>query len=205
MTLTLYTNPMSRGQIAHWMLEELGEVYETVWLEFGETGTKRADYLALNPMGKVPTVVHDQRSITEAAAICLYLAETFPKAKLLPPPDRRADYYRWTFFAAGPLEHAVTSRALGWEAADRSTMLGFGTFDATIATLSGHLAQNSYICGESFTAADVYVGSAVEWGLLFKTIPSSAVLEAYASRVSSRPARRRTKAIYDEKIAQKRK
>ncbi len=205
MGLTLYTNPMSRGQIAHWMMEELGEVYETVWLEFGKDGTKRADYLAVNPMGKVPSVVHDKQIITEAAAICLYLAEAFPNAKLLPPPDRRADYYRWTLFAAGPVEHAVTARALGWNAPDRSAMIGFGSFDDTIAVLSRHLEKNYYVCGDQFTAADVYVGSSVEWGLLFNTIPSSPLLVAYAERVGSRPARVRAKAINDEKMAQKKK
>lgn len=200
-SLTLYTNPQSRGQIAHWMMEELGQPYETVWLDL--EGMKNANYLAINPMGKVPAVVHNGQVITEAAAICLYLADAFPEAGLLAAPERRADYFRWTFFTAGPVEQAVTSRALGWSAPDRSAMLGFGSFEATIAALTQHLERNQFVCGDRFTAADVYVGSAVEFGLLFKTIPTSPVFEAYAERIGSRLARKRAKALNEERLAQK--
>lgn len=203
MSLQLYTNPMSRGQIAHWMLEELGQPYETIWLEFGEAGMKSAAYLKVNPMGKVPCVVHAGQVLTEAAAICLYLAEAFPEAKLSAPPSRRADYYRWTLFAAGPLEQAVTAKSLGWEAPQRSQMLGYGSFDDTIRALTQHLEKNPFVCGEVFTAADVYVGSAVQWGLMFKSIPSSPVLDAYAALLAARPARQRAREINDARVAKK--
>jgi len=194
MTLTFYSNPMSRGAIAHWMLEEVGEPYETVWLSWGKN--KSPDFLAINPMGKVPTLVHDGKVITEAAAICLYLADVFPKANLKPAADKLADYYRWTIFAAAPLEHAVTSKAIGWTAPpEREIMLGFGTFDATIDALEGMLKDRDYVCGDAFTAADVYVGSAVSWGLAFNTMPKRPAFEAYAARVTGRPAYARAGAL----------
>ncbi|GLJ00412.1 hypothetical protein Sbs19_42300 [Sphingobium sp. BS19] len=128
-TITFYTNPMSRGQIARWMLEEVAAPYEQVLLDY-RTTMKAPDYLAINPMGKVPTIVHNGKVITECAAICAYLAEVFPDAGLAPKADERADYYRWLFFAAGPIEAAVTNRAMQWETpADKSMMMGYGTFD----------------------------------------------------------------------------
>lgn len=199
--LTLYTNPMSRGQIAHWMMEELGQPYETVWLPWGPEGHRSPSYLALNPMGKIPTVTHGDRVITEAAAICLYLAEAFPEAGLLPAEDERADYYRWTLFAAGPVEQAVTSKAMGWEAPDREATLGFGNYDRTVATLTGHFEDREYVCGGRFTAADVYVGSSVLWGVQFGTLPKEPSLVAYAKRLTARDAHRRCKVINDEKRA----
>lgn len=203
MTLTFWTNPMSRGQIVHWMLEELGEPYETVWLEWGPTGHKSADYLKINPMGKVPAVRHDGRIVTECAAICLYLADVFPNAKLKPAADKLADYYRWTLFVAGPVEHAVTSKAMGWAVPpDREAMAGFGNFDATIDALDGMLKTRDYVCGDAFTAADVYVGSAVAWGLQFGTMPKRPAFEAYAARLEARPAYKRTKDICNAKMAE---
>lgn len=203
MTLTFWTNPMSRGQIVHWMLEELGEPYETVWLEWGPNGHKSADYLKINPMGKVPAVRHDGRIVTECAAICLYLADVFPNAKLKPAADKLADYYRWTLFVAGPVEHAVTSKAMGWAVPpDREAMAGFGNFDATIDALDGMLKTRDYVCGDAFTAADVYVGSAVAWGLQFGTVPKRPAFETYAARLEARPAYKRTKDICNAKMAE---
>ncbi|MBI1188377.1 MAG: glutathione S-transferase [Alphaproteobacteria bacterium] len=203
MTLTFWTNPMSRGQIVHWMMEELGEPYETVWLDWGPGGNKSADFLKINPMGKVPAVRHDGRIVTECAAICLYLADMFPNAKLKPAASALADYYRWTLFAAGPLEHAVTSKTMGWSApAEREMTLGFGSFDATVDALEGMLKDRNYVCGEVFTAADVYVGSAVAWGLQFGTMPKRPAFEAYAARLEARPAYARTKEICNARIAE---
>ncbi|HRE36661.1 MAG TPA: glutathione S-transferase, partial [Sphingopyxis terrae] len=105
--LIFYTNPMSRGQIVRWMLEEVGAPYQTQILGYDDS-MKGADYLAINPMGKVPAIVHRGKVVTECAAICAYLADAFPDAGLAPPLEARADYYRWLFFAAGPLETAVT-------------------------------------------------------------------------------------------------
>lgn len=202
--IEFWTNPMSRGQIAHWMLEELGEPYTTNWLDWGPNGNKGADYLAINPMGKVPTIRHDGKVVTEAAAICLYLADAFPQAKLKPAtPAELADYYRYTFFAAGPVEQAVTTRALGWQVPEgRDSMTGFGTFDASIDALEHLLTGRDFVCGESFTAADVYVGSTIDWGLMFKSIPSRPAFEAYAERLRERPAYKSAKAINNARMAE---
>jgi glutathione S-transferase len=188
--LVLYTNPQSRGRIAHWMMEEIGQPYETVWLDYG-TSMKAADYLAINPMGKVPAIQHGAAMVTEAAAICAYLADCFPEKNLIPPPGHasRAAYYRWLFFAAGPLEAAVTAKALGWQVPEgKGVMAGFGSLGETLAALEQALTPGPYICGEQFTAADVYVGSSLGWGMLFGTIEKRPVFEAYAQRVRARPA-----------------
>src|SRR3569623_1649044 len=112
--LVFYTNPMSRGRIVRWMLEEVGQPYRTELLEY-ETGMKAAQYLAINPTGKVPAIVHGGTVVTEGAAICAYLADAFPQAGLAPALDDRGDYYRWLFFAAGPVEAAVTAENFGYE------------------------------------------------------------------------------------------
>lgn len=190
--LILYTNPQSRGRIAHWMMEELGEPYQTVWLDYATT-MRGHDYLAVNPMGKVPAVLHDGVVITETAAICTYLADCFPEKQLIPAvgDPRRADFYRWMFFAAGPVEQAVTTRSMNWEVPDDSEkqgMLGFGNFDKTFATLKLALQPGPYICGEQFTAVDVYLGSQLSWGMMFGTIEKLPEFEEYVARVVQRPA-----------------
>lgn len=193
--LTFYTNPMSRGQIARWMLEEIGAPYEQVLLDYGTT-MKSDDYLAINPMGKVPAITHDEAVVTECAAICAYLAETFPEAGLAPKDDERADYYRWLFFTAGPLEQAITDRHLGLSPdEDQERMAGYGNYDKAVAALEGALADCDYICGDRFTAADVYVGSQVDWGLQFGTLPGLPTFEAYAERLRDREPYKRAKAI----------
>ena len=170
--LVFYTNPQSRGRIAHWMLEEIGMRYETVWLEFGSS-MKSGEYLSVNPMGKVPAIKHGSAVITETAAICAYLADRFPEKKLIPPLNHpgRAAYFRWMFFAAGPLEIAITAKAVGWQVPEgKSGMVGFGSYSEAIHTLEQALMPGPYICGEQFTAADVYVGSQLGWGMMFGTI-----------------------------------
>ncbi|OYX51119.1 MAG: glutathione S-transferase [Alphaproteobacteria bacterium 32-64-14] len=194
--LEFWTNPMSRGQIAHWMMEELGQPYTTHWLDWGPAGNKGADFLAVNPMGKVPTIRHDGKVVTEAAAICLYLAEAFPQANLKPKGAALADYYRWTFFCSGPIEQAVTAKALGWAVPEgRDSMAGFGSFDAAVNALDQFLGGTKFVCGDMFTAADVYVGSTVDWGLMFKSMPSRPSFEAYAARLRERKAYQSAKAI----------
>jgi glutathione S-transferase len=184
------------------MLEELGQPYTTHWLDWGPGGNKSSDFLAVNPMGKVPTIRHDGRVVTEAAAICLYLADAFPQAKLRPDGAALADYYRYVLFAAGPMEQAVTARAMAWAVPEgREGMAGFGTFDASVSALEQMLTGRDYVCGKAFTAADVYVGSTVDWGLGFKSIPSRPAFEAYAERVRARPAYKAAKAINDARIA----
>lgn len=190
--LTLCTNPMSRGRMARWMLEELGQPYETVVLDYG-TSMKAPAYLAINPMGKVPTVVHDGAVITEVAAICTYLADAFPQAGLM--PKDKAGFYRWMFFGAGPLEQAVTNTSLGWiPAPDKQGRVGYGTLAHVVDTLTQHLKQNAYFCGETFSAADIYVGSQIGWGLRFNTLPTNDTLQAYWQRIATRPALARANA-----------
>lgn len=198
--LTFYTNPMSRGQIVRWMLEEAGAAYETVVVDYATM--KEPAYLAVNPMGKVPAIDHDGVVVTECAAICAYLADAFPDAGLAPPTSERGDYYRWLFFAAGPVEAAVTNKAMGFTPTpEQRRMAGYGTFERTIATLSDHVAAHDYVASGRFTAADVYVGSQVLWGLQFGTIPSSPALEGYAERLRTRTAYRRAKAVDEALIA----
>jgi glutathione S-transferase len=193
--LTFYTNPMSRGQIVRWMLEEVGAPYEQVLLDYGTT-MKGAEYLAVNPMGKVPAIKHGDIVVTECAAICAYLADAFPASGLAPAAADRADYYRWLFFAAGPVESAVTNKSMGWEApADREMMMGYGNFQRTIDALANAVTGKAFIAGGKFTAADVYVGSQIDWGLMFGSFPSSPAFEAYIGPLRERDAYKRAKAI----------
>lgn len=195
--LILYTNPMSRGRIARWMLEEVGVPYRREVLTFGGT-IKGADYLRLNPMGKVPTLVHGDSIVTECPAICAYLADAFPQAGLAPPQRERADYYRWLFFAAGPLEAAVSNRALGFQVPeDRRVMIGYGSYAEVIETLENALTGRSYIAGNSFTAADVYVGSHLMWGMQFGSIDKRPAFEAYVRHLHDRPAHLRATELDD--------
>jgi glutathione S-transferase len=198
-TLTFYTNPMSRGRIARWMLEEVGQPYETVLLDYGTT-MKSDEYLAINPMGKVPAIRHGDTVVTEGAAICAYLADAFPEAGLAPPPgDReRGPYYRWMFFAAGPVESAVTGKSLGLLApADKKMMAGYGSFEETIDALEQAVSGGPYICGDRFTAADVYVGSQIGWGMMFGSIEKRPAFEDYFGRLGRRPAAIRAREIDD--------
>lgn len=197
-TLTLYTNPMSRGRIARWMLEELGEPYEVELLGYG--GSMKAEgYLAVNPLGKVPGLVHGERVVTESAAICAYLADTFPAAGLAPPPTDRADYYRWLFFAAGPLEAALVNRALGVEVPNaKRGMVGYGEIGTLLDMLEEACSRNLYLAGDAFSAADVSAGSQIGWGLQFGTMEKRPAFEDYWARVSDREAYRRAKALDDK-------
>ena len=195
--LVFYTNPQSRGRIAHWMLEEIGLPYETVWLEFGPA-MKSGEYLSVNPMGKVPALKHAGALVTETAAICAYLAAAFPEKNLIPPLNHpgRAAYFRWMFFAAGPLEVAVTAKALGWQVPEgKSGFVGFGTYGETLNVLEKALEPGPYICGEQFTAADVYLGSQISWGMTLGTIERRGVFEAYVGRVQARPAAKTARSI----------
>jgi glutathione S-transferase len=200
--LTLYTNPMSRGRIARWMLEETGADYDTRLVKY-DGDMHSPEYLAINPMGKVPTIVHGDKVVTECAAICAYLADTFPEAGLSPTPDERADYYRWLFFAAGPVEAAVANRSLGIETPeDKKRMVGYGDFDLMRDTLISAIADRSFICGDRFTAADVYVGSQVTWGVQFGSIPPSPEMVAYSERLCARDAYKRASAKDDAAAAE---
>lgn len=195
--LTLYTNPQSRGRIARWMLEETGAAYDVVVLDYGTTMVTD-DYRAINPMMKVPAIVHRGQVVTETAAICAYLAEVFPDAELAPLPSERAAYYRWLFFAAGPLEAAVTNKAFGVTVTpDQQRMAGYGDFDRAIGVIGDAVAHSPYIAGDRFTAADVYVGSQMMWFTQFGLIPKTDAIMAYIGRLHDRPAHRRATALDD--------
>jgi len=202
--LTFYTNPMSRGRIIRWMLEEVGQPYETKILDWESGSAKSPEYLAINPMGKVPTIVHGGTVVTECAAICAYLADVFPEAGLAPPPGSklRGPYYRWLFFGAGPIEQMAAIKALKVDVpAEQRPMVGFGCAEDVLNTLDGALKGREYLAGDSFTAADLYIGSHLAWGMGFGTIEKRPVFEAYVARVTTRPAALRADEIDNALIA----
>jgi glutathione S-transferase len=202
--LVFYTHPMSRGRIVRWMLEEVGQPYRTVILDYATT-LKAPAYLAINPMGKIPAITHGDTVVTEAAAICAYLADAFPQAKLAPPSGSplRGPYYRWLFFGAGDIEPATSAKAMGWEAApERRRMLGYGCMEDVLNTIEIGLKDREYLAGDSFTAADLYIGAQLGWGLQFGAIEKRPVFEAYAARMAARPAAVRAREIDDALIAQ---
>jgi glutathione S-transferase len=198
--LIFYSNPMSRGRIVRWMLEEVGQPYETVILDYAST-LKGAEYLAINPMGKIPAIKHGDTVVTEGAAICAYLADAFPEAGLAPPPADRGDYYRWLFFAAGPIEAAVTAKSLGFEPKpEQERMAGFGSLSHVMDALETAVTGRHYIAGGKFSAADVYVGSQIGWGMQFGSIEKRPAFEAYWAGLFNRPAAVRARAIDDALI-----
>ena len=197
--LVFYTNPMSRGRIVRWMLEEVGEPYQTHVLDYA-TGLKSEAYLAVNPMGKVPALTHGNVVVTEAAAICAYLADAFPQAGLAPPPgDReRGPYYRWLFFAAGPLEAAVTNKALGVQVKpEQQRMAGYGSFDLMTQTLETAVGAREHLAGGRFSAADLYVGAQLDWGMRFGVIEARPAFERFVAPLRQRPAYVRAAEIDD--------
>jgi glutathione S-transferase len=187
---TFYTVAMSRGQIARWALHEAGADYEHVVFDWA---TRPDSFKDINPMNKVPTLVHHHQGhdhvITECAAINHYLAETHPDRGLLPDAQEKAAYFRWLFFAAGPLEQAIIARSLGWEVPEgKHGQAGFGSLELTINALDGWLSQNDFIAGSRFTMADTYVGSQFVWGLRFGSIPERPSFRAYVDRITQRTA-----------------
>jgi glutathione S-transferase len=168
-------------------------------MTYGEN-MKSAAYLAINPMGKVPAIAHNGRVVTEVAAICCYLADAFPEAGLAPDLKDRADYYRWLFFAAGPVEAAFSNRAVGWEPdTDRQRMFGYGNYDLAMGTLAKALSANDYLAADRFTAADLFVGSMVSFMLQFKLLEAKPVFTDYVARVTGRDAFRRASEL-DNKL-----
>jgi glutathione S-transferase len=187
---TFYTVAMSRGQIARWALHEAGADYEQVVFDWA---TRPAILKSFNPMNKVPTLVHHHGGhdhvVTECAAINHYLAETHPQAGLLPDAHEKAAYFRWLFFAAGPLEQAVIGKAMGWQVPEGKTgMAGFGSLDLALDALDQWLSANEYAAGNRFTMADTYLGSQFVWGLRFGSIPERPAFSAYVERITKRPA-----------------
>ncbi|HEY5063958.1 MAG TPA: glutathione S-transferase family protein [Xanthobacteraceae bacterium] len=197
--LVLYTNPQSRGRIARWMLEEIGQPYRVDVLDYATT-MKAPAYLTINPMGKVPALRHGAAVVTETPAICAYLADAFPQAGLAPPHDdrMRAPYYRWLFFAAGPAEAAVSNKAMGFAVPpERERMMGYGRIGLVMDTLEAAVSQSDYLAGSTFTAADLYVGSHLGFGMMFGMIEKRPAFERYWQRLSARPACVRAKELDD--------
>lgn len=193
--LVLYTNPMSRGRIARWMMEEIGQPYRAEIVGFGEP-MKGAAYKAINPMGKVPALRHKDTVITEVAAICTYLADEFPQAKLNVPigTPRRGVYLKWLFFGPGCLEPATIDRAAPRKEEARRAMLGYGDFDTTMNVIAKAVAEGPWLMGEQFTAADVVIGANVRWGMSFKLLPERPEFNAYVARIVARPGAQRADA-----------
>lgn len=200
---TFFYNPMSRAQIARWALHEVAADYDSTFVAWDD---KPRALLDANALGKLPTIIHHaptgDRIVTEAAAICHYLAEA-EGSDLLPRDEEKAAYFRWLFFAAGPLESAITARTYGWEVpADREVAIGFGSFERTVDAIDRWLGEHRYICGPRFTMADVYVGSQIDWGLQFGTLPDRESFRDYAGTIRQRGAYRAAKAIDNELIEQ---
>ena len=194
--LTLYHGSPSRSSIVLWMLEEVGEPYDIHLLSFEKGENRAPDYLAVNPMGKVPALRHGDTVITEVAAICTYLADEFPNAKFNVPvgTPQRGVYLKWLFFGPGCLEAAVVDRAAPRKEEPRRAMLGYGDFDTTMNVVAAAVAKGPYLMGEQFTAADVVIGSNIRWGMMFKMIPERPEFTAYAARLAARPAAQRADA-----------
>ena len=199
--LTFYTNPQSRGRIVRWMLEEIDEPYVVEIVPYDQMKSDR--YLAVNPMGKVPAIKHRDHVVTESAAICAYLADVFPEAQLGPRDHEKADYYRWLFYAAGPVEQAVTNHHAKFDPApEQGRMFGYGSYDKVVSVLDELFSLRDYVCGDRFTAADVYVGSAIMWGTQFGTLPQRDSFTSYVERLRARDAYKGATELDDDAQAQ---
>jgi len=201
-TLTLYHASPSRSSIVRWMLEETGEPYDLHLLKLSEGDQLKPDYLAVNPMGKVPALKHGDVVITEAAAICAYLADAFPQARLnIPIGDpHRGVYFKWLFFGPSCIEPAITDRAFPRAEQPRRGMLGYGDFDTVMDVVVKAVAKGPYLMGEQFTAADVVIGSGLRWGMMFNLLPKRAEFVDYVQRLEQRPALQRATAL-DQQLA----
>lgn len=194
--ITFFHNPQSRGRIAHWMLEEVGVPYTTQILRFDKGEHKTPQYLAVNPMGKVPAIKHGDTVVTEAAAICAYLADAFPAANLAPASNspERGTYYRWLFFGAGCVEPAIVDHLFKRPPVDRPMALGYGSYEDTLNTLEKAVSAGPFLLGERFSAADVYVASEIGWGMMAKGIEPRKAFQEYLARCGERPAYKRAAA-----------
>ena len=194
--LTLYHAAPSRSSIVHWMLEELGEHYDLRILSLKRGDSRTPDYLAVNPMGKVPTLRHGDVAITEAAAICTYLADEFPQRRLnIPVGDpRRGIYLKWLFFGPSCLEPAMIDRAFPRKEEAPRPALGYGDYDRMLDVVARAVEPGPYLLGDHFTAADVVIGSGLRWGMGFKLLPERPEFVAYTGRLAERPALQRAEA-----------
>ena len=203
-TITFYHNPQSRAAMAHWMLEEVGADYETKLLSFDKGEHKSAEFLAINPMGKLPTIVVDGTAITETPAIIAWLADAYPEAGLAPPVGslERGSWYRWLFFGGSCIEPALIDTMLKRPAPEPKAAVGWGSYDEVLDTLERQLDPGPWLLGDTFTAADVYIGSELSWGAMFKAprLAESPVLSAYIERCRARPAWQRANAADAKRI-----
>ena len=201
--LTLYHAAPSRSSITRWMLEEVGEPYDIHLLNLSNGDTRAPDYLAINPMGKVPALRHGDVVITEGAAICAYLADAFPKANLSVPigEPRRGVYLKWLFFGPSCIEPAMIDRAFPRKEEARRAALGYGDFDSVMEVVAKAVAGGPYLLGSQFSAADVVVGATLRWGMMFNLIPQRPEFVAYAGRLEQRPALQRAQAKDKEMAA----
>lgn len=197
--LVFYTHPQSRGRTIRWMLEEIGRPYRTEILGYGQN-MKAEPYLSINPMGKVPAITHGGTPVTEVAAICAYLADAFPDARLAPPSGsrERGPYYRWLFFTAGPVESAMFAKLLRFEVpTEQERAVGYGTMGQVLDTLEGAVADRPHLAGDAFTAADLYVAAFLGFGMLFGGIEKRPAFETFVGRHMARPAAVRAREIDD--------
>ena len=197
--LRFFYHPQSRARMVRWMLEECDAVYEPVRLEFGGT-MKSPDYLALNPMGKVPALQHGDTMVTETGAILAYLADLYPEKKLAPAlgSAKRGSYYRWLFLVAGPVEAVSTAKAEGWlqnQTERQALSAGFGRFDDVLRSLQLAVAGKRYACGDHFTAADLYLASYIGWSMQEGSLPSLPAFQDYALPLLQRPAAQRANTL----------
>lgn len=192
--LTLYHAAPSRSSIVHWMLEELGQPYDIHLVSFKKGENRQPAFLAINPMGKLPTLKHGDTVVTEAAAICTYLADEFPQAKLNIPVGnpQRGVYLKWMFFGPSCIEPAINDKAFPRKEAAPRAALGFGDFDTVMDVVGkGVGAADPYLMGKQFTAADVIIGSGLRWGMIFKLVPERPEFSTYVARLNERPALKR--------------
>ena len=194
--LLLYHAAPSRSSTVRWMLEEVGEPYDIHLLKLSEGDNQKPEYRAVNPQGKVPALKHKGVVTTEVAAICAYLADEFPKAKLAIPvgDPHRGVYLQWLFFGPSCIEPAITDRAFPRKEPPRAGAVGYRDIDALCDILAKAVAKGPYIMGEQFTAADVVIGSGIRWGTMFKLMPERPEFKPYVERIAARPASQRADA-----------
>jgi glutathione S-transferase len=191
--IVFYSNPLSRGRIVHWMLEEVGEPYRFERIDFETNEHKSPQFLAINPMGKVPVIVHRGVVVTEVAAILTYLADAFPNANLAPRTDdpQRGTYLRWMFFGAGCLEPAIIDKMFDRPPPVRTAALGYGSYGDTLNALEKAVTPGPFVLGERFSAVDVYLAAQIGWALGMKALEPRSAFLRYAERCTARPAYQR--------------
>ncbi len=200
--ITFFHAPQTRSGGTRILLEELNADYDLHVLNLKTGEQRKPEYLAVNPMGKVPAITHDNAVITEQGAIFIYLADLYPEAALAPTmgDPLRGPYLRWLVFYGSSFEPAVVDKAMKREAAPASTS-PYGNFDTMLSTLTDQLAKGPYLLGEKFTAADVLWGTALTWTTMFKLVPELPVIKTYIDRVNARPAFKRAQAADAELAA----